>query len=335
MGTYFTSEQLEELTKSLSLSSINRYAQWLKNIQPVFNLEELEKTPKEYIRKANNQKANTSVLAVLNKIIQTFSKNGKAKEAYEEAYNKVKFNPSTSANRPATDKEKEKQISYDDLINKRKELDAQWDMLDRDEQRNQTNVRLAIQRLVLTLYTELPPQRAEVYLDTTYGYTEGHNYISFSQVNQIIVVRGKRMKGRENIILDLSDSLVKAMLDVRKITKSDWLLPKISDFKNPMKTSGFNLFMKSIFGKNVGSSTLRNVVVSHMLDIGTSKEDMDKLAVQMNHSSSTQRAIYTKYSNKLHGDDNETIKKLQEENKQLKNKLSTLEEKIDMLLSMK
>lgn len=335
MANYFTPEQIAELTKTIALSSVKRYANYLKQIINPFDIDKLKDNPKEYIRKANNVKYNTSTLASLVKIAKTFSFNDKELKEYEDAFGKVKYNPSPSANRPANEKEKAKELSYDDLINLRKKLTAEWEMLDNDDKRDTDNKKLALQRLVVLLYTDIPPQRQEVFLNTKFDdIAPDNNFITFGKENTLTIVKGKRMKNRDPIIIELSDDVVNAMIDYRRLSQSDWLISKLTS-KEPMKSQTFASFLNGLFGKNVGSSTLRNIIVSHMLDNGADKETMDKMALEMNHSPATQRAIYGKYSKKLHGDEldqSNTIKQLQKQNEHLKDKLKFLEDKLEELI---
>jgi hypothetical protein len=319
------------------MSTISRYATWLKKLQPDgLDIEALEDNTDALITQTLNLKADQQTMAVIIKILTLFKANDTAIKAWEKAYNKIRYKPATSANRPATDKEKEKEITYDDLLAKRDEINAKWEQLPDQKKDNQSTLSLAIQRLVLTLYTELPPLRGENYFNATYDVDSTGNRVVLSEPAVLVVVEGKKMKNKEPLEIELNETIVNAMVDARKLSKaSPWLIPQIKDTSKHMNTSGFTRFLNRMFGRNVSTSTLRNVVVSHYIDEGYTKEQLDDIARIMNHTPATQRSIYSKYSKKYHpetnGDTNE-VKKLKEQVKKLQKDSDELQRRLgDMI----
>jgi len=331
MTKYFTTTQLKELTESLKMSSIKRYASWLKVLQPTgLDIQDLEKEKDKYINQALKVKDNTQTFATLIKMLNLFSGKKSVIEEYEKAYNKIRYKPKVNANRPATQQEQERMISFDEILNFRDEYIAKWNQF-RDPQPTRANLQLALKKLVLVLYTELPPLRGQSYFETSFDKKLSKNYIEFGEPTKLHIVEGKTMKGKEPLIINLNKNVVNAIADVRKMSNgSDWLIPQISNPENHMKSDGFTTFLNRIFGKKISTTTLRNIVVSHRLDQGASKEEMDNLAETMGHTPATQRSIYGKNSKRMHKElgDLPEVKLLKDNNELLKEQNQLLREQL-------
>lgn len=94
-----------------------------------------------------------------------------------------------------------------------------------------------------------------------------------------------------------------------------------------MNNSSFTKFLNNLFGKSISSSRLRNIFSSYYNDSNLSIEERRKNANVMAHSLKTQQTVYTKYSQKLHEKDI-YIKKIEDENKELRKRIKLLESKL-------
>lgn len=336
MTSYFNPEQLESLTTELTMSSISRYASWLKKLQPDgLDIKDLSDKKDKYITQALALKDDTQTMVVLLKMLKIFKAKNIVIQTYEKAYNKIKYKPKDNENRPANEKEKSMVITYEDLLSKRDELNAQWEQLPRIKEKNVKNLTLSLKKLIIILYTELPPLRGQDYFNTSFDSKTDSNYITFGDISTLTITDGKTMKNKEPRIIELNDIVVNAITQMRVFSRnSKWLIPQVKDTTKHMTSQGFSNFLNRIFDKSISSTTLRNIVVSHMIDKGSTKDELDKMASTMGHTPATQRSIYSKHSKRLHPSNGDLpeVKELKERNKQLEDKVAELEKKLKQFL---
>jgi predicted RND superfamily exporter protein len=197
--------------------------------------------------------------------------------------------------REATDEEKENTITKQELI----ELRKQYDILAKDKN-NKNYIKNNIRRLILYLYTELPPLRSQDYINTKYINEDGFNFMDIENKN-LKVKQGKV----ENSIRDIyiNDDLLQVIKETKNNVDSDYVIPKIRNVKENMTNSAFTHFFNNIFdGKKISSTKLRNIFISDMIDNKATAKQRIATAEIMGHGLGTATSIYTKYSKVLHNE---------------------------------
>ncbi len=244
---------------------------------------------------------------------------------YQNELNALRqFENSSRVYKPATENEKNNTISKEELLIKRNEYDALANS-------NKDDVSIQTRRLILYLYSEIPPLRNQDYINCTFSRDDNMNYIDLGN-KQLVIVDGKVKNSKRTI--DLNDTLIKIIKETKDNVKSKFLIPMITDITQPMKSDNFTHFLnKTLGGKKIGCCRLRSLFVSKMIDDKTSAEERKKVAKTMAHSVSTQQTIYTRDSNALHGGNNndDDLKELKEQLKNKDNEISNLKDIIRRL----
>jgi integrase len=220
-------------------------------------------------------------------------------EQYEEALKILKKDDTEKQTmRSATEEERENTITKEELIELRKE----YDILAKDKT-SKNYIKNNIRRLILYLYTELPPLRSQDYINTKFINQEGYNFLDI-QNKELKIKSGKV----ENSIRDIyiHDELLEVIKETKENIKSQFLIPKVRDLNTNMKNDAFTHFVNNIFGgKKISSTKLRNIYISDMIDNKATAKQRKATAQLMGHGLNTATSIYTKYSKTLHGDSNQ------------------------------
>lgn len=157
----------------------------------------------------------------------------------------------------------------------------------------------------LKLITEIPPLRSEDYFNTSFQNIEGYNYCDLD--NKVIHFKnGKSINSIRDI--KLGDELTQFIRKTKDKFNSRWLFPSLRDRTQPMNSKSFNKWLARLFGKNVSTSMLRRVFISHWKDEDMPKDERIEKAKQMGHTLAVSEKHYTKYSKKIH-DKDELIEK--------------------------
>jgi len=238
------------------------------------------------------------------------------KKRYREInyYFKNAYNPAGKGEEALQNKET---ITMDELL----ELRNKYDQL-ANEKDNLKDSNTQLGRLLLYLYTEIPPLRSQDYINTIYGdkpNEKGLNYIDLKK-GKIHIVSGKSKNSIR--VINLTDTLKKIIKITKDRIDTNYLIPRLKNKKEPMSNSNFTHFFNKILGKKISSSKLRNIMASEYFDNGFTSEEKAEIAKIMGHSYNTNQQIYTKYSKALH-----KSQELINENERLKKEIDLLKNK--------
>ena len=164
--------------------------------------------------------------------------------------------------------------------------------------------------LLLCLYTYIPPLRGEEYLNAivvsvsnpklyqTIRDMTGRNL--FDITHHKFVVYAYKTSGKYGTrIIDVPENVVDLVKKWTMITKAQLLLPVLSELPEnevPMlQESLTQMFFKIFEPKNISTSMLRKIYVSHRLKTLKDPEKRKALALTMGHSLVTQEFIYSTF----------------------------------------
>jgi hypothetical protein len=331
MPTSPFSEQLQTtLLQTLSPSSVKRYGFWYKNyIGSEYNVKDIVKWTKDLNADIRIKKDFTSILSVLIKLLDI------EKQKSKDEKRGIKINIITTREKliqerddamqrkviftEATQKDKDNKMTVDDIKKLKDEKEKEY--------KDKPTINNAYHLQFLKFITSIPPTRTQDYINTSFINKDGVNFYDIK--NSKLIVKGGKSK---NSVRDLE--IPKELNDFIKTLKNkydtEWLFPQLKNTDIPMTTPGFSKFLTRLFGKNVGTSRLRNIFVSQYKDDDLSQDERLQKAKMMGHSLKTSETVYTKFSDKIH-DKDAIIKKLQDENAKLQAKLKKMQQKVDSI----
>lgn len=344
---FFTKEQLESLNKVLAPTSVNRYTTWLKKIQgDVFKLEELENDKEKMVKLILALKDKTQTMAAVLKVVSLFSKKKDVIKYYQDEFDKIKYNPDKALQEvKETNKDT---LSVEDIYSIRRDLINEWAQVPNKDRLKLSNLKLALSYLLTVLYTEIPPLRGQDYFNTRIISKRQFNLdeikknkenVLVFELGKMYIVQGKRTNASNMRVLDLNKDVLTAVSNLLKILIKNkvpqdklWLIPKLKSPSENMKTSGFNKFVKNLFGGNISTVYLRNLFVAYWLDQGMTRDELDEKARIMAHSPATQVLIYGKNSKRLHPEKGDTseVEQLKREKEALQRKVEELEQQVKL-----
>ena len=231
---------------------------------------------------------------------------------------KIAYNP---ADKNSDDLQNKEEITLKELLDIRSKYDL---MSNEKENIKKSSVQLG--RLLLYFYTEIPPLRSQDLINTVYGKKTndaGDNFLDLDK-GVLHVISGKTKNSIRDV--KLTDTLIKIAKQTKERIASDYVIPRLKNYKEKMTASNFTHFLNSVIGKKISSSKLRNIMASKYLDEGLNSEERAKIAKDMGHSFTTHSQIYTKYSRVLH-----KSREIMEENNKLKEEIKKLKEEIKNL----
>ena len=120
--------------------------------------------------------------------------------------------PTKPSNEP-----KECPITFADVIQMRDEYDEKY-------KKGQSTPSDALKRLVLNLYTRIPPSRGEDYFNCKYQKEDGWNYVDYEN-KKIVIVGGKVHNSKRDI--PLTDEMMEVLKETQEIMGSPWLIPML------------------------------------------------------------------------------------------------------------
>ncbi len=199
-------------------------------------------------------------------------------------------------------------LNYDQLVKKREELARKL------EQKPDQSTLLKF--IILCLYSYLPPLRQSELISTKFvnlpkyddnvdvkileGLLISPNFISLN--NKKMVLSNYKTVATHGVrIIDIPDILVEILRFWQDITKSEWLLPLLSNNSKPIKSSGITHILNNIFGMKISSSMLRKLYISqHVFDGQMTTQEKEKIAKIMGHKPVSQVLTYGRFSELLH-----------------------------------
>jgi hypothetical protein len=294
-------KNLEKIYKPSSMKTIHsRINNLFSNVfnTSKFSIKKMEELEKIIIYVSTQASASSTFNSYYQVYKASREPNEKIIKEYEEVLKILKKDDREKQTmRAATDEEKQNTITKQELI----ELRKQYDILAKDKN-NKNYIKNNIRRLILYLYTELPPLRSQDYINTKYIDEDGFNFMDIENKN-LKVKQGKV----ENSIRDIyiNDDLLQVIKETKNNVDSDYVIPKIRNVKENMTNSAFTHFFNNIFdGKKISSTKLRNIFISDMIDNKATAKQRIATAEIMGHGLSTATSIYTKYSKILHSNQN-------------------------------
>ena len=182
-------------------------------------------------------------------------------------------------------------ISFDKLTTKRNELKAS--IINKNLCSNH------IKYLTLSLYTLYPPLRpsewcsCKVYARASRIKKLEDNYICLT-THKIVFNDYKTCKSYGKQEFKLPKELIQIIKEIRNLTQSKWLIPKIKNPKQHMSVDAFSKVLSRNCG--CGASFLRKLYISNKIDEGLNGEERKELSKRMLHSASTQILTYSRFS---------------------------------------
>lgn len=287
--------------KNISENSLNVY---LSNVKKVFKevfsdkidiklLNQFAKVKKYLMTLTPATRKNVmTALIVLLKAYETPKRTlNKYQKYFEELISDYENNYD---NQVKSDKDNKNWITYEQLMNKIKELENIISKYDTSKLTNKEED-IIQQHLILTLYTEIPPIRNDYAQMKVYHNKEvkGENYINLKK-KVIILNKYKTAKTYGEKEIDIPDKVIKIIRRWIDITENEYLLINIRD-RNPMTNNGLTKYLNKIFKpKKVSTTLLRKLYLSEKYPVIHDRKDMKKDAYVMGHSLETQQGIYRK-----------------------------------------
>lgn len=201
---------------------------------------------------------------------------------WDEIHKEVRqpINAKYQSNKP-TERQEEAYVSFDELERKRDSLDIGSDG-----------------RLLLSLYTLVPPLRSDYNLVAIYKNDKDIKYDNYLILNKnpyLVITKYKTAKTYKDIKIDLPKKLVKEIKESLKLKPREFIFVQ-KNGKPYEKSNTFNRWanrtLKSLFDrKNISLSTLRHTYITRR-DLKLEEKsglERNKIAQMMGHSVGTQQ----------------------------------------------
>lgn len=201
---------------------------------------------------------------------------------WDEIHKQVRqpINAKYQSNKP-TERQEEAYVSFDELERKRDSLEIGSDA-----------------RLLLSLYTLVPPLRSDYNLVAIYKNDKDikyNNYLILNKNPYLVITKYKTAKTYKDIKIDLPKKLVKEIKESLKLKPREFIFVQ-KNGKPYEKSNTFNRWanrtLKSLFDKkNISLSTLRHIYITRR-DLKLEERsglERNKIAQIMGHSVGTQQ----------------------------------------------
>lgn len=298
------------LNAKLSESSIKNY---IRNIEILNEDKELKnlnflKSKDKIMNIINEKKPNTqrSYLISIVSILKYYD-NPKFKKIFDFYYDKMmemnKQLKTEESKNIKTETQKKNWITKEEIENKLKELEDKVKSLPKTINEKQYNI--VLQMIVLSLYTLQAPRRNADYqfmvIVKDKPTDEKINFLVYD-LEQFYFRKFKtsktELKDKNELIIDINDKLMDninlylnfhPLIKNKKIQNFKEEVPFLVDYqKEPLlKVNSITYILNKIFGKNIGSSMLRHMYLSHKY--GDELEEMKKDATEMSHGLTQQK----------------------------------------------
>lgn len=291
--------------KNLSQTSINFYVRNLERLnddKPLKNLNFLKNT-NEILEKLSKYKENTK-RGYLISIVTSLALDKTKKKLYDVYYDllmkKNKELKEFEKSGQKTETMEKNWESLENIKNKQKELSEKVAKFSKNKNITEQEYNTLLEYLILSLYTLIPPRRNEYNkMNIIYKYSDkfddNFNYLSYSD-NKFIFNVYKTAKKEGQKIMDIPEDL-KNVIDVyikfHPLLKSKVLkttdVPFLVYYNGEEfnKTNSITRILNKIFGKRLGSSMIRHIMLSDKYkDV---IQEMKQDAEAMGHSVSMQK----------------------------------------------
>lgn len=311
MDTAFKQKLITDLKeKNLTDSSIKLYIGNLERLNddlPLNNFKFLD-DDKSIIEKLSALKQTTQ-RGYLISIVSILGLYKELNKKFTSLYNKyytlmMQVNDKIKA--VPTDKMSETQkdnwSSWEDIIKKFDEIKSEVDKFINSQSISKKNYNKLLEYIVLALYVYLEPRRND-YLNMLVvkkydkSMNPEFNYLSYDD-KKMVFNKYKTSKKAGQLILDINDDLYNSIQNYFKFhplikgkkinakTQIEFLVNY--DGSNLTYPNGITRILNKIFGKNLSSSMLRHIYISHKY--GDVVKDMENTAKTMGHSVGMQKA---------------------------------------------
>jgi hypothetical protein len=199
-----------------------------------------------------------------------------------------------------TEKQEEAWIGWGDVEKKREELKEEVSKFAGNKKVSNAEFAHLLNHLVLSLYVDVPPRRNQDYLDMKVYYAKANEKLDYIDKDynyvllrkkvpvQFIFNKYKTSKKYGTQKVDIPEHLagvITAYLKHRPTTADEkkdkeFHLLVNAEGKPLTQANAITRVLNGVFGKNVGSSMLRHIYLSHKMDISDMKND----ATAMGHS---------------------------------------------------
>ena len=294
-------KKIHSSRSNISVNSLNTY---LSNIQKVFKdvfkndvdmkyLNQFAKV-KKYL-KTLTPATRKNVMTALIVLLKAFDIQKRTLNKYQKYFEVLVTDYENNYdNQTKSEKENKNWITQEQLNKKIKELENKIDKFDMSKL-TKSQEDIIQQRLILILYSEIPPMRNDyaqmkVYYDKE---VKGENYIHLKK-KLIVLNKYKTSKTYGEKQIEIPAKVVKIVRHWVDITGNEYLLINIRD-RNPMTNNGLTKYLNKIFKpKKVSTTLLRKLYLSEKYPVIHNRKDMKKDAYIMGHSLETQQGIYRK-----------------------------------------
>lgn len=234
----------------------------------------------------------TSILVSL----EHYPKYKDTKKKYQALYDDmVKMRNAMDASHQKTEREEENLIPKEDVEKVREEYRSKVKECNDLEDVSKTQFNLYLHRLVLELYTAIPPRRNQDYaymyvVDTRPEVMEqDKNYLVMSEKKFVFnKYKTARIYGNQELVIpqELMDVIEEYL--VRHPNKGEVEYPFLvnSKGKEVDKVTGIVRILNKVFNKNIGCSALRHIFITDKF--GDTTKEREEIANAMAHSTSTQ-----------------------------------------------
>ena len=276
-----TNADLSPITKKTYIDRLRFFSESTK-----VELYEIVCHPAKYIQwiKAHSKSLQTQksyISCILALFKHTPSLKETEKKHYHEWYSEFKkihdqIEDRYKLNEPSL-KQKEAYVPYKEIIAKRDTL-----------------AKGSKERLLLALYTYLPPLRSDfnkVYIYSKAQKTYEHdNYILLFDTPPVLVLNEFKTKKTDTYVKILPDDLIKEINESLKQYPREWLF--IDRSKNPYNSGSFtkwiNRTLKSLFGKALTISLIRHSFINNLDFNKLTVKEKEEIAKDMAHTVDTQ-----------------------------------------------
>jgi len=307
----FPSSLVAKLSETLKPQSILRYKAWLRKYvfgDQDYNVSTLVNFHKKIDDELKAKKDYTSILSAIIAVL-------KAEDKPTNIYEKLKSEHLPTFYAEPTQADKDNQITVAEIKTLREETEASY--------AESPTMAKAYHLQFLYFITELPPLRSQDYINTSFTDKLGVNLLDID--NKLLIIKGGKSVHSKRTI-KLPQSVLSKVVEFKDRYGSDWLFPQLKNINVPMTNSGFNKYLARLFKRNISTSRIRQIMVSHWKDKNLSTKQRAETARVMGHTLKTSEASYTKFSQQIHEKD-ELILKQKRQIAILKAKLKRAEEK--------
>ena len=323
MTTFVISDTVYgKLLEKYRPSSIKTFTLNLKRIlRDGFDLHHFDVKPltdfkktKKYLETVDNMAMRKSLVSTILAFLRVNDKVPKSLvEEYEAHFKKLasKVNTSRLYKEPK-DSELDNWLPWKDILKKQQKFKIYADCIDELPRKDITieDQYVYMRYVLLSLYTQIPPLRGEEYLNAivvsisnpklyqTIRDMTGRNLFDLN--HKKFTVYGYKTSGLYGIrTISIPDGIVDIVKKWTSITKSQLLLPSLQELpENEVSMSKEALaqtFFKIFEPKNISTSMLRKIYISHTLKTLKDPEKRKELALTMGHSLQTQEFIYNRF----------------------------------------